>query len=207
MPDPQLPGPDDSTTAPVHGGKIALRDRLRTARSRLGPAGVATAAAAIAEQVLAVPEVRRAASVAAYVGVGTEPGTGVLLDRLLAAGKRVLLPVVLPGLDLDWAAYTGPDCLAQAAMGLLEPTGPRLGVAAIATPEVILVPGMGVSPTGYRIGQGGGCYDRALARVPADTFTCILLYDDEVGLPVPVEPHDIPVRAAVSPAGLTRLGR
>ncbi len=42
------------------------------------------------------PEVRRAATVAAYVSVGSEPGTGRLLDGLVEAGKRVILPVVLP---------------------------------------------------------------------------------------------------------------
>ena len=41
------------------------------------------------------PEVRRAATVTAYVSVGTEPGTGVLLESLAALGKRVILPVVL----------------------------------------------------------------------------------------------------------------
>ena len=50
------------------------------------------------------PEIRRAATVAAYVSVSSEPGTGPLLDRLREAGKRVILPLLLPDNDLDWAA-------------------------------------------------------------------------------------------------------
>ncbi|MBI2245950.1 MAG: 5-formyltetrahydrofolate cyclo-ligase [Nocardioides sp.] len=155
---------------------------------------------------LALPEVRRAATVAAYVSVGSEPGTGPLLDGLRAAGKRVILPVVLPDLDLDWAAYDGPDRLVPARRGLLEPPGPRLGPDAIATADVVLAPGLAVSPTGVRLGQGGGCYDRALGRVPVGTFTCVLLYDGEVGLDVPVEPHDRAVLFAATPSGVVRVG-
>jgi 5-formyltetrahydrofolate cyclo-ligase len=56
------------------------------------------------------------------------------------------------------------------------------------------------------MGRGGGCYDRALARVPAGTPVWVLLYDDEVGLDVPVEPHDRRVTGAVTPSGLVTLG-
>ena len=191
--------------------KTALRDQLLTARHRRPLIEVGSAGAAIAEHLLALPEVQRAASVAAYVSVGQEPGTGLLLDALQTAGKPVILPLTRrdPGghLDLDWAHYQGPGSLAPARYGLLEPTTPPLGVEAIATPEAVLVPGMAVSAAGYRIGKGAGCYDRALARVPPGTFTCAVLYDDEVGRDVPVEPHDLPVAAAVTPTGVVRFGR
>jgi 5-formyltetrahydrofolate cyclo-ligase len=185
--------------------KLALRDQLLAARRRLALAEVADAAAASARHLLAAPEVRRATTVTAYVSLGSEPGTGLLLDALHEAGKRVLLPVVLPDLDLDWAAYTGESALAPARMGLLEPTGPRLGPDAVATADAVLLPGLAVSDTGMRLGRGGGCYDRALGRVPVGTFTCCLLYDHEVGVDVPVEAHDRPVTAAVSRAGIRRF--
>ncbi len=197
-------------TSQPTAAKTAVRDRLETSRRRRGLAEVGLAAERIAEVLLARPEVRRAASVAAYVSVGHEPGTGVLLDRLLQAGKRVLLPVTVGslargGLDLDWAPYLGPGSLAPARFGLLEPVSPTLGADAVATPDAVLVPGLAVSPAGIRLGKGGGCYDRALARVPVGTFTCVLLYADEVGLDVPVEPHDRPVTHAATPEGVIRL--
>lgn len=185
--------------------KTALRDQLVTARNRRSVAELGSAARDLADHLLASAEVRRAATVAAYVAVGTEPGTSPLLAALLDAGKRVILPVWLPGNDLDWAVYTGDTGLAPARFGLLEPSGPRLGVDAVATADVVLVPGLAVDPAGFRLGRGGGCYDRALVRVPVGTFTCVLLYDDEVGRDVPVEPHDLPVTAAVSPSGLRRF--
>ncbi len=187
------------------GAKTAMRDQLLTTRNRRPLLERSEVAREIALHLIAAPEVRRAATVTAYVAVGSEPGTAPLLDALVAAGKRVLLPVVLPDLDLDWALYTGPHDLAAARLGLLEPVGERLGPESVATADAVLLPGLAVSGRGERLGRGGGCYDRALARVPVGTFTCVLLHDDEVGIDVPVEPHDRPVTAAVSPAGIVRF--
>jgi 5-formyltetrahydrofolate cyclo-ligase len=197
--------PDRDLTPDLRAVKTALRDRLVTERNRLPLAAVADGARATAQHLLAEPDVRRASTVAAYVSVGREPGTGLLLDALLDAGKRVLLPVTTPDLDLDWAVYRGSTGLAPARFGLLEPGGPRLGVEAVAGADVVLVPGLAVSPQGDRIGKGGGCYDRALARVPVGTPTYVLLHEGEVGVEVPAEAHDRPVLAAATPAGITRL--
>lgn len=142
---------------------------------------------------------------AAYVSVGNEPGTGPLIDALQTSGRRILLPRVLPDNDLEWSAYAGPGSLQRGPRGILEPDGPPLGVEAIAGADAVLVPGLAVDGRGFRLGRGGGSYDRALGRVPRGTFTCVLLYDTEVGLDVPVEPHDRPVTAAVTPSGITRL--
>jgi 5-formyltetrahydrofolate cyclo-ligase len=197
VPPPQSRSTDGpASTAAV--AKIALRDRIRTTRHRRPLLEVGDAGRGLADVVMARPEVRRAATVAAYVSIGSEPGTGVLLDELTAAGKRVILPVVQPDLDLDWGTWRGPTALAPARMGLLEPVD-RLGLEAVATADVVLVPGMAVSATGERLGQGGGCYDRVLGRVPVGTPVIVLLYDDEVGLDVPVDPHDRPVTAAATP--------
>ncbi|HZJ04833.1 MAG TPA: 5-formyltetrahydrofolate cyclo-ligase [Nocardioidaceae bacterium] len=185
--------------------KIALRDQLVTQRRRLPLREVALNASAIAAHLLDTEEVRRAATVAAYVSVSIEPGTGPLVEQLHAIGRRVILPVLLPDNDLDWAAYTGADGLVPAGRGLLEPVGPRLGVDAVATADVVLCPGVGVDRTGMRLGRGGGSYDRALARVPVGTFVCALLYDGELLDRVPAAGHDRPVTAAVTPTGLTRL--
>jgi 5-formyltetrahydrofolate cyclo-ligase len=187
--------------------KLALRDQLVTARGRRSLLELSEAARDIAAHLLDTPEVRRAATVAAYVSVGTEPGTGPLLDALREQGRRVIVPVVLPDLDLDWAEYDGPLDLVRARRGLLEPAGRRLGVEAVATADVVVTPGLAVDRTGMRLGRGGGCYDRALGRVPVGTFTATLLFDDELLDAVPSEAHDRPVTAVVTPSGLTRLRR
>lgn len=143
------------------------------------------------------PAVRSAERIAAYVSTGSEPETA----GLLALRDDVLLPVLLPDGDLDWAVG---GTLMAAGRGLLEPTGTRLGVHAVATCDLILVPALAVDRRGARLGRGGGSYDRALAR--STGLSVALLYDGEVVECLPTQPHDLPVGAVVTPSGgLRRL--
>ncbi|MER6303254.1 5-formyltetrahydrofolate cyclo-ligase [Kitasatospora sp. NPDC001539] len=191
----------------MHNEKSDLRSRLLTRRRARSAEGRAEAARALAGHAgeLAGP----GATVAAYVSVGAEPGTRPLLDALRAAGARVLLPVLLPDNDLDWAEYAGPEALAPAGRGLLEPVGPRLGPEAVTAASLVLLPGLAVDRAGLRLGRGGGSYDRVLARLEragVRPVLAVLLYEDEVLDRVPDEPHDRPVDLAVTPAGVRRLG-
>ncbi|MEW2414199.1 5-formyltetrahydrofolate cyclo-ligase [Streptomyces sp. NPDC046866] len=192
--------------------KALLRRELLAARRALAPAALRDAARALARSARALPELAGAQTVAAYVSVGSEPGTRDLLDALHAAGKRVLLPVLLPDNDLDWAAYEGPDSLAETThpgkIALLEPTGPRLGPDAVVGADAVLLPGLAVDGRGMRLGRGGGSYDRVLARLEragAHPALVVLLYDDEVVARVPEEPHDHPVQAVATPSGVVRF--
>ena len=140
--------------------------------------------------------------VAAYVSVGTEPGTTALLAALAAASVEVLLPVLLPDRDLDWARAR--DGLAPGPHGLLEPAGARLGREAVADCTLVVVPALAVDRAGHRLGRGGGSYDRALTRTRG--VVVALLHDGEVVVELPAEPHDRPVDAVVTPRrGLVRL--
>lgn len=185
--------------------KRALRSQVLTARRARSHDSLTVDGEAISGHVLTLPEVRSGASVAAYVSAGTEPSTTRLLEALRAAGVRVLLPVLLADDDLDWAPYAGPHAWRTGRRGLQEPDAAAVGVDAVAEVDLVLVPGLAVSRAGHRLGRGGGSYDRALARVAPGVTTAVLLHPDEVGLPVPVEPHDRPVDAAITRAGITRL--
>lgn len=183
--------------------KTLLRRRLLAARRERAPEH-ADDGAAIRDAALAWPSLRAARRVALYAAIGTEPDTRPLLEALHRAGVEVLLPVVLPDLDLDWAAYDPPAM--QTARGLDEPGGARLGVDAVRTADVVLVPGLAVSARGERLGRGGGCYDRALARV-GDVPVVVVLYPEEVGVDVPVEPHDRPVTHVLTADGVSEISR
>nr|WP_189414651.1 5-formyltetrahydrofolate cyclo-ligase [Streptomyces griseoviridis] len=196
--------------------KRTLRREVLEMRSRLTPDDLRGAAAALAAQALGLPELARARTVAAYVSVGAEPGTGALLDALCARGVRVLLPALLPDGDLDWGAYTGAaggeGSLARVRHGgrmeLLEPAGERLGRDAVTEADVVLLPGLAVDGRGLRLGRGGGSYDRVLARLEragARPALVALLYAGEVVDRVPAEPHDRPVDAVVTPEGVRRF--
>lgn len=167
-------------------------------RAALSPGDRADAGRALAAAVL--PLAQGAGAVAAYVSVGSEPSTGALLAGL--TGTPVLLPVLLPGGDLDWAVWK--DDVRPAARGLLEPAGPRLGPGAIADCGLVVVPALAVDRHGRRLGRGGGSYDRALVR--ARGLAVALLYDGELVDALPDEAHDVPVAAVATPSdGVLRL--
>ncbi|KOX05822.1 5-formyltetrahydrofolate cyclo-ligase [Micromonospora sp. NRRL B-16802] len=177
-------------------------DLLARRRTLPGPTRAAAAGRVQAELVTLVRRLRPH-RMTAYVPVGSEPGGADLPEVLraaLPADAELLLPVLRDDLDLDWAAYTGPDALVAAGRGIREPVGPRLGVDAVARAELVVVPALAVDLRGRRLGRGGGSYDRALARVPTTALTVVPLHDGELVETIPAEAHDLPVRAVVTPA-------
>lgn len=201
------PSPEDART-----GKRALRHRLLSERARLTEDDRLQASRLLAHRALELPETATARTVAAYVSVGAEPGTGDLLDALHARGVRVLLPVLRDDDDLDWGGYAGPASLVSVRrpgrIALLEPSGARLGPEAVLAADVVLLPGLAVDARGMRLGRGGGSYDRVLARLAgagAQPALVVLLYDTEVVEHVPAQPHDRPVHAVVTPSGTRRF--
>jgi 5-formyltetrahydrofolate cyclo-ligase len=196
-----------SDVSDVRLRKAELRAQVLARRSALPADQRSAAATLIRDAVLAEPQVQMAGTIAAYYSIGAEPGTHGLVFALWKRGSYVLLPVLRPDGDLDWASYEGPDSMVPGPRGLLEPGEPPRGVDAVARADAVLVPALAVDTVGRRLGRGGGSYDRALARVGPLVPLIALVYDDELIEHVPTEGHDIPVRAAVSPrAGITVTG-
>ncbi|WP_327236161.1 5-formyltetrahydrofolate cyclo-ligase [Streptomyces sp. NBC_01317] len=186
-------------------GKASVRSELLAARALLSSEDARKAALVLARRAGDLAALAGARTVAAYVSVGREPGTRVLLDVLRGRGVEVLLPVLRADNDLDWARYEGAERLVRAGRGLWEPDGTPLGPDAVLAAEVVLLPGLAVDTRGMRLGRGGGSYDRVLARLEragAAPTLAVLLYDDEVVARVPAEPHDRPVHAVVTPGGV-----
>ena len=188
--------------------KTTLRSASLGARARMSDEERDSAARLMRDNVLTLPEAEMAGTVAAYVSIGTEPGTRGLLFAMWKRGTYVLVPKLLPGGDLDWASYEGPESLSPGPYGLLEPTEPLRGSDAVRGADLIIVPALAVSsPAGTRLGRGGGSYDRVLARIDPGILTIAPVYDSELVDTLPAEPHDRPVRAAVTPSrGVVRLG-
>lgn len=178
--------------------KAALRRAVLSRRAALPPDDRRRAEHAAVEALVPAAEGR----VAAYLSVGTEPGTAALLAALAARAVEVLLPVVLPDHDLDWAL--AGEGVAPGPYGVLEPQGARLGPDAVTGCTLVVVPALAVDRAGTRLGRGGGSYDRALTRARGTVVA--LLHDGEAVTELPAEPHDRPVHALVTPSrGLVRL--
>jgi 5-formyltetrahydrofolate cyclo-ligase len=144
--------------------------------------------------------------VAAYAAVGFEPPTRPLLEALVGAGLRVLLPVVA-GTQLLWGELSEWSALVPSTIGLLEPDNVSDAAAeAAARAELVLVPALAVDRAGHRLGRGGGYFDRWLPETATSRLVAVV-YDDELVDQVPVEPHDRLVSAALTPTGVVPLGQ
>jgi 5-formyltetrahydrofolate cyclo-ligase len=186
--------------------KAAMRREILAARIRLSAQERAAAGRALRDAVLGLPQVQMAGTIAAYYSVGSEPDTHGLVYALWKRGSYVLLPLLRPDMDLDWASYEGPDSLRPGPRGLTEPAEPPRGVPAVSSADLVIVPALAVDRRGMRLGRGGGSYDRALARVGQQVPTIALLYDTELVGEVPSAVHDQRVRLAARPAtGITSL--
>jgi 5-formyltetrahydrofolate cyclo-ligase len=92
--------------------------------------------------------------------------------------------------------------LSSGAFCLLEPTGPAVATERLRDAAAVVVPALAVDRAGHRLGRGGGFYDRALAAVEIPTVAVV--FDDELMDELPVEPHDVPVGAVLTPRGGVR---
>ncbi|MGA1146418.1 MAG: 5-formyltetrahydrofolate cyclo-ligase, partial [Candidatus Nanopelagicales bacterium] len=114
--------------------------------------------------------------------------------RLEEAGAVLLLPRI-DGDDLVWVRPTPDTRWTVNRWGIDEPTGPAFE----GTPSVWLIPALAIDADGYRLGQGGGFYDRALRDIAEDTSVIAIVFEDEVVERVPRESHDHRVDVVVTP--------
>lgn len=125
-----------------------------------------------------------------YYGVGIEPDTAQLLEPLAALDIRVALPHCLPGRQMEAREYRGREHLVPNTYGIPEPDES----CPIVKPEdfsLILVPALCCDERGYRLGHGGGYYDRYLTGYSGPTMA---LCRDKLLFPaIPAEEHDRPV--------------
>jgi len=198
QPYPVLPAQDPEDV------KVAFRAAVRQHRAARSERRREDAAEGLALVVASIPEVRAAQTVALYVARPAEPRTTRLIEHLVADGKRVLLPVLGAGLQREWAEFVSLDDLTQRAPGRPpEPSGPSLGIEALASADAVIAPALAVDTSGCRLGQGGGWYDRALEHVRPGVKVVALVFPEEIydaaTSPLPSEPHDRPVDGVATP--------
>jgi 5-formyltetrahydrofolate cyclo-ligase len=181
--------------------KRALRAKILAARAGMASERLLAAADSLYEKLVVFIRGYPRSVIGCYLPMASEPGGPALPDRLAAAfpSSTLLLPVLLPNLDLDWAPYDGPHSLSLTSRRLYEPTTTRLGPDAIATAHIAIVPALAADPQGHRLGRGGGSYDRALTRLTSKSVSVALLHSGERLPRVPHEPHDCRVKHSLEP--------
>ena len=119
---------------------------------------------ALQQNFLSLPQLDRLERVLLFAGMGHEVDTRPIIEGLLARGKHVLLPRCLEGGGLEERLYR-PEKLVRHRWGMWEPDES----CPVEDAELILVPALCYDRAGYRLGRGGGYYDRLLAHTNAMT--------------------------------------
>lgn len=182
--------------------KQHIRSEVLRKRKELEAGAVATKSRAIEVMLAGSGLLRDVSVVLSYVSAkDNEVDTHSIIGGLLAGGKTVFVPVSDMGKRLmQWSRLLGLNELERTHFGLLEPAAQFRRIEPIAPRTVCLVPGLAFTRAGWRLGYGGGYFDRFL-----DTFSGVpigLAYDVQIMGHIPAESHDQPVDYVVTESGV-----
>jgi 5-formyltetrahydrofolate cyclo-ligase len=145
---------------PMSEQKAAARRVLRERRENLDQQSRTAHSAAIQSQLFQLPQITSAGVIFCFISHGAEVSTHDIIGQLLAMGKTVLAPKILPGEPMRAVLFRGWDNLATGVLGIPAPADT---VAYPGGVDLVITPGLGFTPIGTRIGYGRGYYDRWFA--------------------------------------------
>ncbi len=150
--------------------KIRLRLEMREARDALDEATRAAKNAAITERIMGLDDFGKAEVIMAYVAFGSEVDPAPSMRVAAGEGKRVMIP--------DF-------------FGIIELTGVFADRAEAAEVDLVLIPGIAFDERGYRLGYGGGWYDRFSTKLREGTKLVGIAFEEQIVRTIPNEPHDL----------------
>lgn len=186
--------------------KAVIRRQLRETLAAMGDADRHAKSLAACKLIVGTPEFDAARVVMLYLSTATEVDTASLALRCWQQNKSVvvpkvswdqrrMLPVEISSLK-DQMTTTG-------GAGVREPvSGKPIPLDLI---DLVVVPGLGFTPKGYRIGRGMGFYDRFLAQPEFVGVSCGLAFEAQVVAEIPVLDHDMPLSMLVTDRGIRRF--
>lgn len=180
------------------GIKTATRRRLQEELRKLSPADRANQSSAICAMLRSQPIWNASKTILLFVPTREEPDISSLVSEALSAGKIVALPRHLPDADHYVACrVTDPHAtMVTGRFGIPEPH-PDSPIVLPNELDFALIPGIGFSLDGGRLGRGRGYFDRLLATVPG--FKCGVAFDCQIAPDLLLEPHDICLDCILTP--------
>lgn len=178
--------------------KTKLREKYLAKRSSLTAGQVKSASAKIAAKFLVLVDRVAAERIMLYYSFRNEVITHDIIDKLLAKNKEVFLPYTVVGkkeIQINRINDIKDD-LIEGVYGVMEPR--KKENQSIKDLDIVVVPGMVFTKKGYRLGYGGGYYDRFLSRLSKKTCTIGFVFDSLLLNELPLEEHDLPVEMIIT---------
>lgn len=184
--------------------KKECRSWFRQEWAGMAEADLAEISERVCRQILTSPQWDSANGILAYLSFGKEISLDNLIIESLKAGKTIALPLIESKTEMTFRMISSwkPEEFIINPWGIREPStdAPEYKLK---SGDLILVPGLGFSGEGKRIGRGGGYYDRFLAKnISMGTFLMGITCNSCLSDHIPVVDHDIPVQSVCTETGI-----
>ncbi|MFB3117026.1 MAG: 5-formyltetrahydrofolate cyclo-ligase [Gammaproteobacteria bacterium] len=174
--------------------KSETRKMLKSARAKLPETTRMVYANSITEQVLKLDEIRNAGTIFIYISFASEVHTHALIKALLDAGKTLAVPRIVNSDTMQAETFSSWEDLVPGELGILNPTD--------STPcdgsfDVAIIPGLGFTLSGHRMGFGRGYYDKWFAQNKV-RHKIALAFELQLVDEIPVEDTDVPMEKIIT---------
>ena len=184
--------------------KASIRRDMLVRRQNMTEEACHALSLEIQSQVLSLPEMRSACTVALYSAFRKEVFTGEIFHRSLLAGKRCAYPRIGNG-GMEFIEVRDLRDLRPGAYGIGEPSGSD--ALAIGELDLVVVPGVAFDVEGFRLGYGKGFYDRELKGIGGQATLIGLCFEFQLVPSLPAETHDIQMDLVVTERRILRCAR
>ena len=181
---------DSTKESAIQSEKENLRKSLKRKLRSLSNQQKKGASNLISEKL--IETVAENSSVLCYSPLQSEPNIWPAITYWLNSNFRVCLPKV-EGQSIESYIIKGTENLTRSSLSILEPDPSKHASISAMEIDFIIVPGIGFSPEGKRIGRGGGYYDRFLGTVSEPTLKVGVAFNSQITADIPTQKHDIPV--------------
>ncbi len=141
-----------------------------------------------------LPQFKKAKTILFYFDFRSEVKTKKMIEEALKKGKRILLPTTRKeSKKLEISLIKNLSHLKPGAYGIMEPTGEDNNTISGKMVDLVIVPGCAFDKNGFRLGYGGGYYDKLLATLKGKIPLVGLAFECQIVRKIPRKSHDIPV--------------
>lgn len=174
--------------------KKALRNSILSQRDAMSDNDRKRLSGTICRSLISLSTYSEAKTVMCFLSFRSEVYTSLIVKNILDSGKRLIVPISDTKTKTLKLSYVKDiDDLAIGTYGILEPRPSSFREASPSDIDLVLVPGACFNLKGYRIGYGGGYYDKFLPNIRKDALSLGLCYDFQIVSSIQPEKHDIPV--------------
>lgn len=177
--------------------KVDIRKKLRARLKAMTREEYEKRSKQIHDRLFKTKEWKKAKTIGVTVSIFPEVDTYSIIQAGWQTGKQIAVPKCIPATrEMRFYLLTGFEQLEKSYFGLYEPVIGETVEISKKDIELLLVPGVGFTKDGYRLGLGGGYYDRFLTDFPGRTAA--LCFSEQIMEKLPLEPHDRPVQQIIT---------